>query len=314
MIGSLLRLVCLAIAFFGTMATCASLGPDPNTPVPPNSTKTDPGKQPAKEPGKEETRPAADARVVRLARPLAALRSPSSRLAPADHPQPASYLLLPSAQQRFVRSPRGLNLREFPSSTARVLLVLKHASAVRMTARSFRTEVLGKREGYWVRIEQDQRVGWVFDAFLADEQPPSEDHLTLAELYVRTKIRSRLVDANDGGQRSLGGIQKSAGKQHFQIATLKRLCGSGIADTSPATLEGELSFAVSYRWCSVDPGDIVRTRCVRCQLLRYRCSVSEADLRSMRNAKGEYAEPISCTVDRQSYCEKDCTEPLPLRD
>ena len=308
-------LLFLALIVFGS---CVSGGARPLHPgdpaIPGEKRPTDPVRNP---------RPPGDHREPSLLLPpvgpvrfppVQAENVPADRpLSPADHDEPPLFETLARPLVRFVDAPGGLNLRAVPNVRGHLLAVLSHRAAIKVVGRLFEARVLAGRTGRWVQVETDAHRGWVFDAFLSREAPPVPED-DFRALFTGTSFRSRLVAVESDGERYLGGFTKTAGSVTFRVATLTRLCGQGEADKALQFTFDRAAFALGYRWCSVDPGDIVHTQCVQCNLVRYRCEISVAELRAGRTAAGLYEKPIVCVQDAASYCARECDTISPLRD
>ncbi len=203
-------------------------------------------------------------------------------------------------------------MRSGPGTEESIVLVLTNRTEVRVLRRHVAVISLSGRRGSWVEVEAKGRRGWVFDAYLNPERPGADPTDDFRELFVSTVFRSRLVSAEDDGGY-LGGFTKAAGESAFRVQVLKRLCGTGEAEKELQFEAASARFSVGYRWCTVDPEDIVNTKCVQCRLVRYRCELTLEELRAGRRG-GAFERPIRCVRDASSYCEKDCDRLSPIRD
>ena len=312
----------LALVLLGGCASGALRPIEPPGPHGPDAPGRKGAAEPAKEPGRKPA--PGDRREPSLLEPPTSapgvpaepsvIRSAEQARAPGDHAEPPVFEVFAQPLVRFVDAARGLYLRAAADAHSGVVAVLEHRTEVRVVGRRLIPVVMGGKSGRWVQVEAQGQRGWVFDAFLTVDAPPVLLEEDFRRLFAATSFRSRLIAMDGEGERFLGGFTKKAGATAFRVATLTRLCGKGEADRELHMNAEAASFAVGYRWCSVDPGDIVRTMCVQCHLVRYRCELTATELRAAGTAGGVYEKPITCVRDAATFCRKDCDSMSPLRD
>lgn len=77
----------------------------------------------------------------------------------------------PPEELLYVTSPEGLSLRETPGADGERLGLLSYGEQVTVFHRSGNRETLGGRDGEWVKAHTPEGDGWMFDAWLASEEP-----------------------------------------------------------------------------------------------------------------------------------------------
>lgn len=78
----------------------------------------------------------------------------------------------PLPEKAYVKAPSGLNLREQPSQTARIILLIPHRTQVSVLARLPQQVTIAGLTGSWANIEYSGNQGWAFDQFLHWTKPP----------------------------------------------------------------------------------------------------------------------------------------------
>lgn len=210
----------------------------------------------------------------------------------------------------YVAARGGLNLRSQPHRGSEILYVLTYRTRVLIREKMPETELIGKQSGRWTRIRIGEGEGWVFDAFLSD----SLDKLVeipgdFATLYRSYEIESRLLIEDKGSHQVIGRLSKKPGDSRYHIETIHRTCGGGRGDKKPLLKKDELSFRLYLHWCSVDPGDLVRIRCINCELQRYQCRLPRKELEeAYREPHPRYRGRILCSLEEKSFCAEECLE------
>ena len=65
----------------------------------------------------------------------------------------------------------ALNMRRSANLASEVIMKIPHRSAVKVVERSERLQVLDGSTGYWIKIEYDGNVGWVWGNYLSNSLP-----------------------------------------------------------------------------------------------------------------------------------------------
>ena len=130
--------------------------------------------------------------------------------------------------------------------------------------------------------------------------------LDFRQAFRTLSIRALLVVTEEGvGERRIGRLRKKGGTLGLTVDTFKRTCGVGRGDEKPDVFPEYISFKVIYRWCKVDPGDIVKIRCINCDIMRYECRLPFGQVMGRRET-GRYEKTIQCFLVSKSFCKRPC--------
>lgn len=80
---------------------------------------------------------------------------------------------------RWVRSPEGLNMRDAPSITGKVLVLIPDGAEVTVLEETGAVQTIQDAAGRWTRVEWNGLQGWVFGGFLVKE-------ITFMRIYAET--------------------------------------------------------------------------------------------------------------------------------
>ncbi|MBN2077389.1 MAG: SH3 domain-containing protein [Spirochaetes bacterium] len=102
---------------------------------------------------------------------------------------------LEAAESRWITADKGLRMREAPSETAKIIILIPHGSEVSFLEEQGREMTIGGAKGKWTKISWKGREGWAFGGFLSTS-PPGEKAASLlpeGEWWMLTTLRGRDV-------------------------------------------------------------------------------------------------------------------------
>lgn len=84
----------------------------------------------------------------------------------------------------FVKPFEGLNLREEPDLTGKIIRLLLQYTELSILEKNLYREKIDELENYWYRVNTGTDVGWVFGAYLSTHIYPEKPDLTIGESVI----------------------------------------------------------------------------------------------------------------------------------
>ena len=228
--------------------------------------------------------------------------------------------------QRIVSAWNGVDLQSQPESGSPVLATLPYGTEVHLLKQSGQKGGIEGIEGFWSLVHSNEASGWVLDAFLGNRAgipegdrapkklaappviPLFDDEERLQKSYLTISIDSDITTSSSKERKVIGHLKKNPGENQFHIETLNRICGSGRGDTYPFYEKNGMRFFLEYSWCQVDPGDMINTVCVDCDLELYECRIDKKNIYDASSGSGLFRDEISCERIGKTFCKENCTE------
>ncbi len=76
-----------------------------------------------------------------------------------------------AAESRWITAEKGLRMREAPSETAKIIILIPHGSEISFLEEQGREMTIGGAKGKWTKVSWQGREGWVFGGFLSTSPP-----------------------------------------------------------------------------------------------------------------------------------------------
>ena len=122
----------------------------------------------------------------------------------------------------YVNTKSGIKLRNEPNNSAEYLNIIQYGDSIRFLENSGYTEVIENRLGNWIKVEFENKMGFIFSGYVTKSKPLkySTDKYDCHDLeYLREWIHNRLeLDSivNSGNRIEYYELDEERGKFHVK--------------------------------------------------------------------------------------------------
>ena len=137
------------------------------------------------------------------------------------------YSIITVAQENalYVAAKTGLNIREKPETTAKVLDKIPYAAKIPLEETGEQSKRINTEGfiGYWRKVTYNNKTGYIIDAYLLPYPPPKTGTKTMKEYLSQISVAfgdSLIIDngtmsnADEGGSRLIKQLYKNGGEWH----------------------------------------------------------------------------------------------------
>ncbi|PKL16347.1 MAG: hypothetical protein CVV49_16755 [Spirochaetae bacterium HGW-Spirochaetae-5] len=110
-----------------------------------------------------------------------------------------SYINCNDKSHIYVISPRGINLRSNPSIKSEVLALIPFKAEISIIANEKISDVHEDIKGNWVKVNYQNKIGWIFDIYTSTEKPKisTSTSLQIFKSIMKNILSEKIAIANN---------------------------------------------------------------------------------------------------------------------